>query len=394
MSNANILFDRDTFDGISACQNCYEGRLTVRGNNNTSPVGVAVTNSHFGNAGESDGVQIVGKAYGVKIGPGNEFSGITQGSYSRHVDSIQLYGSRATQIVGNYFHDDDTIIMAPDGGDHEYVAHNVMVGGGYAPAVQFGHHDGSSFIHNTIKNIDVNAYVDGGDPDPNRNVVLRDNVAVNGSLNASGCQGCTVSYNLYSTSGKAGGSNSQVGTPAFVGGPASTTYAGWALKAGSPGKGNASDGTDRGIDPSAGSSGSASAGGGAGGGAGTTPGTAPGATGQNPASIATTPAGAGAGAGVTTLPVGAAVGVTLRLRPSKPVAGRKVLLIAPKTKAGGRTCVWRVAKGVTRKGCTIAVRFKRPGVKRITVRITDRSGAVVHGTRIIRVVRAAKRHRD
>src|ERR1700754_3880317 len=78
MANANIAFDHDTFNGIDACGSCYEGRLTVRGNNNSSPVGVSVTNSHFGNGGGSDGVQIVGDAYGVEIGPGNEFSNIKQ----------------------------------------------------------------------------------------------------------------------------------------------------------------------------------------------------------------------------------------------------------------------------------------------------------------------------
>jgi hypothetical protein len=247
MLNANVVFDRDTFDGISACGSCYEGRLSVRGNSNTAPVGVAVTNSHFGNGGCSDGVQIIGKAYGVQIGPGNEFSGIKQSGCAAHVDSVQLYGSRATQIVGNYFHDNDTIIMAPDGGDHEVVTDNVMVGGGFVPAVQFGHHDGTVFAHNTAMNIDVNSYVSGPDSDPNRNVQLRDNVMVNGSLNADGCQACSVAYNLFSSSGKAKGTNTIVAGPSFVGGATPTTYPGFLLAAGSPGKGNASDGADRGI---------------------------------------------------------------------------------------------------------------------------------------------------
>ena len=79
---------------ISATATSYEGRLTVRGYDNSSPVGVKITNSHFGNGGCSDGVQIVGDAYGVQVGPGNEFSGIRQGACAAHVDSIQLYGSQ------------------------------------------------------------------------------------------------------------------------------------------------------------------------------------------------------------------------------------------------------------------------------------------------------------
>src|SRR6266487_5709026 len=38
VTGANILFDRVVFDGIDACGTCYEGRLTVRGYDNTAPV--------------------------------------------------------------------------------------------------------------------------------------------------------------------------------------------------------------------------------------------------------------------------------------------------------------------------------------------------------------------
>ncbi len=393
MANANIVFDHDTFDGISACGNCYEGRLTVRGSGTraNAPIGFAVTNSHFGNSGESDGVQIIGAATGVKIGPGNEFSGIKQGSYSRHVDSIQLYGSSQTQIVGNFFHDNDTILMAPDGGDHEVVANNVMVGSGYVPAVQFGHHNSTQFVHNTIKNIDVNAYVGGDDPDPNRSMVLRDNVAINGSLNASGCSGCTVSHNLFSVRAKSSGTSALVGTPVLSGGSSPSAFAGWGLKDGSLGKGNASDGSDRGINvnavpPTSGTpgvgGGAAGGGGGAGGGSGT----------------GTTTGAVGPGGTPATIPVvdpatanRSSIDARWTFRPSKPRAGRKVVLTAPKTTAGGRKCLWTVAKGVTRRGCQIAVVFRTAGVKRISVRVTDRAGVVVRSTRTLRVLARARR---
>jgi hypothetical protein len=249
MANAGILFDRDIFDGIDATSSSYEGRLSVRGANNGAPVGVAVTNSHFGNGGCSDGVQIVGGANGVQVGPGNEFSGLKQGSCAPHVDSIQLYGSKNTQIVGNYFHDDDTIIMAPDGGENEAIANNVMIGGGYVPAVQLGSHRGSQFVHNTVKNIDVHMDHKSG-ASPSSGGVVRDNVFVNGTTNASdagNCSGCTVSYNLFSSNGGSTGVASLVGAPSFVGGANPTTYAGYQLAPGSPGKATASDGTDRGI---------------------------------------------------------------------------------------------------------------------------------------------------
>jgi hypothetical protein len=249
MANAGILFDRDVFDGIDATSSSYEGRLSVRGNNNAAPVGVAVTNSHFGNGGCSDGVQIVGDANGVQIGPGNEFSGIKQGSCAPHVDSIQLYGSRNTQIVANYFHDDDTIVMAPDGGENEVISDNVMLGSGYAPAVQLGSHRGSQFVHNTVKAIEVHMDHKSGAA-PSTGGVVRDNVFVNANTNASAagnCSGCTVSSNLYAASKDSSGIGSLVAMPSFVGGISPTTYAGYQLAPGSPGKGTASDGSDRGI---------------------------------------------------------------------------------------------------------------------------------------------------
>jgi hypothetical protein len=247
--NANIAFDRDSFDGIDTCSTCYEGRLTVRGYNNNAPAGVRITNSHFGGGGESDGVQIVGGAYGVQIGPGNEFSGIKQGSYSAHVDSIQLYGSSHTQIVGNYFHDDDTEIMAPDGGNHETITDNVFVGDGYRPAVQMGSHVSTVFAHNTVQHVEVHMDAKSGGQ-PSTDGVMRDNVMVDSSFvttSGGGCSNCAVSYNLFNSSRAATGSNVVIGTPLFVGGGAPASYGGFELAAGSPGKGSASDGGDRGV---------------------------------------------------------------------------------------------------------------------------------------------------
>ncbi len=250
ISNANVLFDHDTFDGLNATASSYEGRLTVRGYDNSSPVGVKITNSHFGNGGCSDGVQVIGGAYGVQIGPGNEISGIKQASCSNHVDSIQLYGSSHTQIVGNYFHDADTVIMAPDGGDQENITDNVMLGSGYVSAVQLGSQDGTVFRHNTVKNIQVQTGSKVGGS-ASRNVVVQDNAFAQGAdLNpdqGSGCSSCPTSYNLFATSNAASGTNAQVGAPVFSGGATPSSYSGYALASNSPGKANASDGADRGI---------------------------------------------------------------------------------------------------------------------------------------------------
>ena len=151
--------------------------------------------------------------------------------------------------MGNYFHDDDTIIMAPDGGENEVIADNVMVGGGYVPGGAVGQPPRQQFVHNTVKNIDVHMDHKSG-ASPSSGGVVRDNVFVNGTTNASdagNCTGCTVSYNLFSSNGSSTGVAALIGAPAFVGGPNPTTYAGFLLAPGSPGKATASDGTDRGI---------------------------------------------------------------------------------------------------------------------------------------------------
>lgn len=365
-ANANILIDGSSFDNISVCAQCAEGRLSVRQYPmGSQPVGVTISNNHFGGPGESDGVQ--NGAYGVVI-TGNEFDGIVQGNYGRHVDSIQLYGQSHTTITNNYLHNFSTAIMAPDGGDHEVINNNVFIApSGPSSAIQFGHHDGTTFIHNTVKNTDVHTWVGSGDSDPNRNVVLRDNVMINAGFVASGCVSCTNSYNMFTT--RASGTNAITATPTFVGGVNPTTYAGWALAPGSPGKGNASDANDRGINPNAVGAAISAAG-------------SPTGTAVAPAVAGTSPP---ATPGVRSPKASALVRARWTFRPRRPLQRTRILLIAPLTKAGGRRCTWSVAPGITRRGCTIAVRFKTPGLKDISLRIVDRSGAVLRGSRDIRV---------
>jgi hypothetical protein len=242
MVNAGIVFDGDTFDAISVSANDYEGRFeVVQSPLGSQPVGVAVTNSRFGGGGESDGVQI--GAYGVQVGPGNTFTDLQQGNYGRHVDAIQLYGASHTTIVGNFFRHNSEDIMAPDGGNHEVITDNVFLHDGGA-GIQMGTHTGTTFAHNTVRNTAVN--IDAGSTD----AVLRDNLMINASYNTSygsGCTNCSFSYDLFTVSGNSRGTNALVGKPVFVGGDNATTYAGFELAAGSPGRGSASDGSDRGA---------------------------------------------------------------------------------------------------------------------------------------------------
>jgi hypothetical protein len=250
VNNANILFDRDVFDAISMCSTCYEGRLTVRGYDNSAPVGVKITNSHFGNGGEADGVQIIGGANGVQVGPGNEFSGLREGNFTAHVDPVQLYGSKNTLITANYFHDNSTAVMAGDGGSGEQVVGNVFVMDEYPWAVVASHIPNMLLRHNTV--IGGSLHVDDSINPQSSSTPSSGSVIDNAASVTVGQKGSlTVDYNLASD---AGGAHSVKANPQFTGGSSPSTWQGFALKSGSPGTGAGSDAADMGATTFGGSS--------------------------------------------------------------------------------------------------------------------------------------------
>jgi len=252
--NANILIDSSTFDGISVCSNCYEGRLEVIGGTaiggSYQPAGVTISNNHFGNAGESDGIQL--SAYGVIVGPGNVFDGIIQGNYGRHVDAIQGYGQSHTTITGNYFINNSIQIMMPDGGDTEIITNNVFIASSSNNGIQLGTHSNDSFIHNTVKNITVNMDKKVENSTSSQNNVARNNIMINSdfktvdSAGNAACNNCTFDNNLFNSSGNAKGTNNIIGTPTFVGGTSPTTQSGYQLTSSSLGYRTATDGNDMG----------------------------------------------------------------------------------------------------------------------------------------------------
>jgi hypothetical protein len=216
--------------------------------------------------------------------------------------------------------------------------------------------------------------------------VIKDNILPS-LLRESGT--ATQSYNLLG-SGSAS-TNDIKGRPVFAGGSKPTTFAGYALAAGSPGKGNASDGTDRGFDIAALSAAPGTPG------APTTPAPAapPAAAGTATPSAGTT---APVGLAAPTAPAGAsdspaAAQVTRwSFRPTAPRPGARVVLDARVPKGAKWTCRWSYDRS-TRKGCRAAFRFRHSGLKRITLRITDASGATVKSTKRIRVLRVKRHHR-
>jgi hypothetical protein len=233
--NANILLDNNTHINIcsEACGAGVDGRLHIYwpGGPGNQPCGVTVRNSLFENlppynVGESDGINI--GAYGVVVGPGNIFRGLKQGNFQNHVDSVQMYGASHTTIIGNYFYNNDVMIMAPDGGNTETITNNVFVGGGYGPAIQMGSHNGSIFTHNTVINFNVHLDNKSGNP-ASSNALVRDNIFRGGTIGSLNCTNCTITHNMFSSGGR--GTDMITGSPTFIGGTNPSTWEGFQLAA-------------------------------------------------------------------------------------------------------------------------------------------------------------------
>jgi hypothetical protein len=244
---ANILFSHDTFGPVDPCGECFEGRLTIKGDDHPDgvPVGVTIRDNRFGPGGTADGVQIVGTPYGVRIGPGNRFTGLAQSS-AVHTDPIQLYGSSHTVITGNWITGNATGIMAPDGSDHEIITNNVIETTGYPWPIVMGAARGTTIAHNTLPGKGAIEIDRSNDGHASEGVVVRDNVA-HAIVDAKGGRavGVQQDYNLVTTGHR--GPRDHRGRAHFAGGPTPRTYAGYQLARSSAGRGGASDARDVGI---------------------------------------------------------------------------------------------------------------------------------------------------
>ena len=240
-----LLFEQDVFDNLGI--GLWEGRITVRGYDQTKPVGVTISDSHFA-GGCSDGIQVIGDAYGVQIGPGNEFTNIQQGDCDAvHADPIQLYGGNGAVVTGNYFHDNGDGsggIMSTGGDDYVTATNNVFVCTCIYPlSISTAGADDWTIQHNTFIAGSVRFETYAGDTSSGN--IVRNNVfAAAGGITDEGGNYGVGNHNL---NGGVPGVGNVKGSPVFVGGKKPTSYAGFRLAAGSPGKGAASDGGDIGI---------------------------------------------------------------------------------------------------------------------------------------------------
>jgi hypothetical protein len=247
---ARILFTHDVFSHIDRCARCYEGRLAVKGDDHPDgvPVGVTVRDSRFGPGGTADGIQIVGSAQGVRIGPGNHFLGLTQSPErgAPHTDPIQLYGSTGTVITGNWLHGNASGIMAPDGSSGEIITNNVIQTTGYPWPIVMGGAHGNRILHNTLPGGGAIEVGRSNADEPSTGVVVRDNVA-RAVVDPRGARpvGVNQDYNLLAAG--ALGPHDVRGRPRFAGGVLPRSYAAFKLADRSAGRHRASDARDMGI---------------------------------------------------------------------------------------------------------------------------------------------------
>jgi hypothetical protein len=247
----NIVLAHNTHNNIPGSANDYTSRVELE-----AP-GVVVKNSLF-SGGSSDGVR-VGDAPDSRI-IGNEFTAFDNVD-PLHTDPIQFYGEGPRTIVrGNWFHDmvdvSALIMMADGGGPHVIEGNLFGPGGNHTFSLTWYSDDGSIIRHNTFVGGNCDFNVPCGtinlgykpEDDRGRGTVIKDNIVTQIWRSGNGEGGGTAlfssSHNLFRR-GRPIGPADMRGAPKYVGPP--TAFRGYRLARGSRGKGNASDGADRGI---------------------------------------------------------------------------------------------------------------------------------------------------
>lgn len=250
----HLLINGSTFDDLDTAR--WEGRLSFDCNwesCNTNP-DIVVSNSRFANLNAtsdannncSDGIGSSADAYGITVGPGNEFYGLEEQSCVAHVDPIQPYASGGGWLItGNYFHDNGDGsggILNSDGTPNITVSNNVFVCSCVYPWSILSSGDGWTITHNTVAGGGAIAVIFNNGNTPSGNTV-RDNAWVAGGGLNMDSGGGTNSYNL--NSGVSGTGN-VTGTAVLQSSPASGYYH-YQLASSSPGYHAASDGRSMGI---------------------------------------------------------------------------------------------------------------------------------------------------
>jgi hypothetical protein len=160
-----------------------------------------------------------------------------------------LYGESHTVITGNWFHDNGDGsggVMANAGGVGTQIVGNVFVADEYPFYLQYGSQVDGLIAHNVFVGGQPEVSGHGSGQPASVGNVVRDNVFTGDVRTLD--PGNSEHHNLCAAGDATCADPTDVhAAPVFVGGSTPTSYAGYRLAAGSPGKGAASDGTDVGI---------------------------------------------------------------------------------------------------------------------------------------------------
>ncbi len=224
--------------------NTTSGAIRVLTPDSVPASNIVIENNMFRDMG-ADGID----PYSAATMVGNDFLNVASGSNDpRHTDSIQFFGGPNKIIEGNFVDGCSQGIDAFDGSNGNTLVDNVIIGCTVHSLSTYADTPGSLVAHNTVVGR-------GGEEcgaksgSPASTTLIRDNVLQQG-INWGGvlCNPALDARNMsWPGYGQIHSASDFIGKPVFVGGANPTTYAGYALAAGSPGKGQASDGGDVGA---------------------------------------------------------------------------------------------------------------------------------------------------
>jgi parallel beta-helix repeat protein len=236
--SSNIVFDGNSHNNIGGGPTCC--RFLADG-------AVTIMNSHL-EGGGSDGVRL-GTSQPVQV-LANTFLNIRADGSGNHTDMIQWYGGSNAVIRANLFKQtiggETQVVAAYDSTSGNLIEDNVIDVTGRDWGIELYSDDGSIVRHNTVVNRSGTGFIDlnrKSQDDAGRNTHVYDNITTRVLLQS----GSTAARRDHNMVRQNAGPGDFVGVPVFVGGANPTTYDGYRLAPGSPGKGAASDGLDVGA---------------------------------------------------------------------------------------------------------------------------------------------------
>lgn len=241
----NLLWDHNRHEDSGVGGEETRIRIVAVGSAPSTTNGLTISNSLISGVGGgsacADGIDFAGSPYGTVIGPGNEFTGINQGTCDpTHVDPIQGLGSEYTVIVGNWFHDNGSGSggILSDVEPNLTIKNNVFASTGYPHSILVKGAQNNTITHNVIVG-DIDWQLSNGGQSGSGNLV-QNNVCGNINLDGSSTT-YTANHNVGSGLGC-----DIAGPPIYQSNPA-TGYYHYVLASNSPGYNAGSDGKSVGI---------------------------------------------------------------------------------------------------------------------------------------------------